>query len=204
MKTTTGTLASLALLGLLVGCGQTESSDSGSASDPGAGSESSGGASDETTASPTTDELCPAELPDDGGNGFGVTDPAAEAPELPSASQAWVCQYDARNGWQRAGEPVEVPEGDLAAIEESLAGLEPSDPDQMCTEELGPRWLLVTADDAGSLTGVSVDGFGCRSVRLTDSPSRTAPGRASGDGLVEGTLTAPGDLSQELSTIYGG
>lgn len=200
MKTTTGTLATLALLGLLAGCGQTDSSGA----DTGASGGASGGASDGTTASPTTDELCPAELPDDGSNGFGVTDPATEAPDLPSASQAWVCQYDARNGWQRAGEPVQVPEGDLAGIEESLSGLEPSDPDQMCTEELGPRWLLVTADDAGALTGVSVDGFGCRSVRLTDSPSETAPGRAAGGGLVEGTLSAPGDLSQELSRIHAG
>jgi len=203
MKTTTGTLAALALLGVLAGCGSTDSTD---AADAGSGSGSDGGASSEESSAPapTADELCPARLPDDGSGGFGVSDPATESPDLAPAARAWVCEYASRDGWQRVGEPVEVPEGDLAGLEDTLAGLEPSDPDLMCTQDLGPRWLLVTADDAGALTGVSVDDFGCGSVRLTDSPGSTAPGRASGDGLVEGTLTAPGDLAQELSAIHGG
>lgn len=205
MKTTTGSLAALALLGVLAGCGSTDSgSDSASGADTAPDSGSGDTTSDSGAAAPTADELCPATLPDDGAGGFGVTDPATEAPDLAPVDRAWVCQYESGNGWKRDGEPVEVASDDLAGLEESLTALEPSDPDQMCTEELGPRWLLVTADEQGDLTGVSVDGFGCRSVRLTDSPDSTVPGRASGDGLVEGTLSAPGDLAQELSTIYGG
>ncbi|WP_299051404.1 hypothetical protein [uncultured Nocardioides sp.] len=205
MKTTTGSLAALALLGVLAGCGSTDSgADSGSGADSAPDSGSDDTSAGDAASAPAADELCPAELPDDGDGGFGVTDPATEAPDLAPVDRAWVCQYESRNGWQLVGEPVEVPQDDLAGIEESLTGLEPSDPDQMCTEELGPRWLLVTADEQGDLTGVSVDGFGCRSVRLTDSPDSTVPGRASGGGLVEGTLSAPGDLAQELSTIHGG
>ena len=64
-------------------------------------------------------------------------------------------------------------------------------PSQGCTEELGPRWLLVTST-GGDLTGVVVDGYGCGDVRLTNDPYVTAPGDPQTGATVPGVLDAPG------------
>lgn len=160
-RLTAGSCVLLAgLLGGLAGCG-----------DEGDGS----GGSSEGTAREQRDELsahrgqpCPRRLPQTEGPGLGTQDPADEAPSLPVADRAWVCEYAATApGWPRQGPPRAVPDEVLAALEERVAALGPADGMRMCTEELGPRWMLVLSHD-GDLAGVVVDGYGCRDVRLTD------------------------------------
>ena len=70
---------------------------------------------------------------------------------------------------------------------------------RVCTEELGPRWMLVLSR-SGDLTGVVVDGYGCRDVRLTDEPFTTV----AGEGAVEGVLTGPADLLPLLEEVSAG
>jgi hypothetical protein len=62
-----------------------------------------------------------------------------------------------------------------------------------CTDELGPRWLIVT-ESGGDLTGVAVDGFGCNQVRLTDDPRQTEPGATAQAGYPSGWYLASHDL----------
>ena len=47
--------------------------------------------------------------------------------------------------------------------------------------------MVVYAHD-GDLTGVVVDDYGCRTVRLTDKPHATPPGADRQEGTVGGTL----------------
>lgn len=172
-------------LGALAGCGD----DSGSR----------GG-----TAREQRDELaahggqpCPRRLPQTDGPGLGTQEPAARAPSLPGADRAWVCEYAATApGWPRQGPPREVGGRALDALEQGVADLRPADGMRMCTEELGPRWMLVLSHD-GDLTGVVVDGYGCREVRLTDEPFTTV----AGEGAFEGVLTGSDDLLPLLEGV---
>lgn len=159
--------------------------------------------------------FCPAHLPqeDDPGYGFGTSEPAAAPPTLPPIDEARICRYAARESgaapdgdgtayaWVRDGRPRRVEAADLPALERALDSLTPAARDRMCTADLGPRWMLSYVHD-GDLTGVLVDGFGCREVRLTDEPFSTPPG-ASPQSLEPGVLTAP-DLLAEIEDAYGG
>jgi hypothetical protein len=151
---------------------------------------------------------CPRRLPQADGHGFGSEEPAHEAPTLPEADAAWVCEYEPVDlpkrtsdggsvfGWRREGRPVEVSGPGLASLEQRVAMLEPADAQRMCTADLGPRWMLVLSRE-GDLTGVVVDGYGCRDVRLTDEPFTTVPGEAGAPGapgIVAGVLAGPEDL----------
>lgn len=153
---------------------------------------------------------CPERLPlgeDPGGHGFGTDEPAATAPSLPAPDRAWVCRYTATDAglgpggdgvtfrWERDAQPAPVDAAQLAALSEPLGALRPAEQSMMCTSDLGPRWLLAL-DRGGDLTGVVVDDYGCRAVRLTDDPFATAPGDrgAGGDGTVAGVLSAPPEL----------
>ncbi|HEX8780796.1 MAG TPA: hypothetical protein VF728_06475 [Nocardioides sp.] len=183
-------------LGGLAACGD----DSGSGGDSGGGS---GGG----TALEQRDELsahgrhpCPRRLPQTEGPGLGTQEPADEAPSLPRAERAWVCEYAATApGWPREGPPREVTGEALDALAERVAALRPADGMRVCTEELGPRWMLVLSR-SGDLTGVVVDGYGCRDVRLTDEPFTTV----AGEGAVEGVLTGPADLLPLLEEVSAG
>ena len=140
---------------------------------------------------------CPEELPigeDPAGYGFGVEEPATQRPHLLEAQQAWVCEYALADrpdgttvGWGLAAQPSLVAESDLADLRTALAGLDLIDPDRACTDDLGPRWMVVYTHD-GDLTGVVVDGYGCRSVRLSDNPHSTPPGADGQEGAVGGIL----------------
>lgn len=142
---------------------------------------------------------CPRRLPQTEGPGLGTQEPAAEAPSLPEADRAWVCEYAATApGWPRQGPPREVVGETLDALGGRVAALRPADGMRMCTEELGPRWMLVLSHD-GDLTGVVVDGYGCRDVRLTDEPFTTV----AGEGALEGVLTGPDDLLPLLEGVRG-
>lgn len=137
---------------------------------------------------------CPQKLPigdDPSGHGFGVEEPAKKLPNLLEPQEAWVCGYHLMDhpdgGWERAGQLEPVTADDLPDLRAALLDLAPVDPGQPCTADLGPRWMVVYAHD-GDLTGVVVDDFGCRSVRLTDNPHFTPPGEFDQDGTVGGVL----------------
>jgi hypothetical protein len=197
MKGVTGGAAGLVLLALLSGCDD-----------------------EEPTVSDLADELaehdgrmCPERLPvgeDASGHGFGVDEPADETPTLPTPQAAWVCKYEPRdaartsNGgetyeWVRVGPPADVARELLSSIAESLDDLSLLPDDRVCTADLGPRWMFVyTHQD--DLTGVVIEDYGCRDVRLTDDPFETAPGEGEQGGTVPGVLQAPEGL---LSTVKG-
>ncbi len=180
-------LVAAVLLATLTGCGD-------------------GGASGSSPeASPTaSDELarhdgrpCPTQLPAEEGR---ATEPASGVPELPAFTRAWVCRYQVET-WTLAGEPLEVPHAALAEVETALGALAPAPADQMCTMDLGPRYLLVLSDGR-DLTGIVVDAYGCRDVRLTDDPHSTPAGRSMAPGVPAGVFTAPG-LLDKLVEIAG-
>lgn len=191
------------LLAALAGCG---------GDDPPARATDRPGASPVDERSAHGDEVCPEELPlgeDPDGYGFGVQEPAEESPELLAPEEAWVCVYGltgvgdgSKAGWRRQGEARPVPQDQLPGIAEALTELEPAPEEQMCTSDLGPRWLLVYAHQ-DDLTGVSVDGYGCRNVLLTDEPFDTPVGEAAQPGTVPGVLTGPEGLLIALQDADG-
>jgi hypothetical protein len=164
----------------------------------------------ETANNPTvrTDELavasgrpCPEDLligDDPSGHGFGTEEPANEIPALLSPQEAWLCQYNtvekgttssggAVYGWRRAAQPDTVDADDLPGLEAALDDLAPADRSGACNDDLGPRWMVVYSHD-GDLTGVVIDDYGCRDVRLTDNPHTTPPGADDQEGTVGGVL----------------
>jgi len=157
------------------------------------------------------EQVCPDQLPlgeDPDGYGFGTGEPADERPSLLTPDAAWVCRYDARTGqgpngdgstirWQRGSKPQPVASARLAALTEHLSKLRPADAVQVCTDELGPRWMLVFTHE-GDLTGVVIDDYGCHDIRLTDEPFETAPGDPGQEGTVPGVLSAPDHLLADL------
>lgn len=196
----------LATTVLLAGCsGDDEPGGSADPDVPGAG-----------TAA-TTEGPCPAALPTTSeGGGFGTQEPAASAPSLTLAGSATVCRYDTDEGdeaagdaggttyeWLLSGPPVEVPERDLETLGRLAGDLEPAPARGGCTDDLGPRWLLVSTD-GDAVAGVVVDDFGCRQVRLTDDPAATPPGEVE-DGagaLVGGVLGGPAALLQRIKLVW--
>ena len=157
------------------------------------------------------DRPCPRELPtgdDPSGHGFGPEDPADERPALLQPQEAWVCQYttfDAgttpsggtRYGWRLEGEPEPIAAADLPGLRAALDDLVPADRRRGCTADLGPRWMVAYSHD-GDLTGVVVDDYGCRDVRLTDNPHETAPGVDDQDGTVGGVLDGGAEILAAL------
>ena len=144
---------------------------------------------------------CPQELPlgdDSSGDGLGTEEVADELPTLLEPQEAWVCQYNIVDagmtanggttyGWRRAGQPKPVAAADLPDLQAALDDLAPADRSGVCTADLGPRWMVVYGHD-GDLTGVVVDDYACRDVRLTDNPHTTPPGADDQDGTVGGVL----------------
>lgn len=162
-------------------------------------------------------QVCPEQLPrseDDSGHGLGGGGSAPSKPSLLTPEDAWVCRYSPVEaaaepgsdgttwGWVREGEPRPVPASRLPALEASLGELVPAEADRICTMDLGPRWLLVYSHE-GDLTGVVVDAYGCRDVRLTDEPFVTPPGEATQDGTVPGVLAGPAGLLDDLMAEHG-
>lgn len=106
------------------------------------------------------------------------------------------------SAWVRRGGAQPVDEAQLPEIERSLTELTPVEGEVSCTAELGPRWLLVGVSSGGDLTGVVVDAFGCRHVRVTDEPFTTVPGEPRQAGTVRGVLTGPADLLDALHPAH--
>ncbi|QGG41747.1 hypothetical protein [Aeromicrobium yanjiei] len=92
---------------------------------------------------------------------------------------------------------MRVPPGQLRRYQRDLDQLVPADRERACLADLGPRYLLVYAYDAG-LAGVTADAFGCEDVRLTDDPAETAPGERGAPGSVPGILQSPSGLLDAL------
>lgn len=161
---------------LLAGCGGS-GPENQTAQDPAAGS---------PAAQEPVSEPCPATLPRDDRDA-GEGDP----PEVPEADQGWVCEYGgpkAPDTWRSTGDPAELDEEQLADVRQDLESLEPADlSNRMCTMDLGPRYLVVLAAGEDVLR-VSVDDFGCRSVRVVGEP---------------GVLDGPSDLVEQLRSIVG-
>jgi hypothetical protein len=143
---------------------------------------------------------CPARLPegdDPGGHGFGVEAAAEDLPSLLEPEQAWLCQYGAQDAaptpagavftWDLVGGSEPVPAARMAKLGDALDDLSVPEGERLCTADLGPRWMVVF-DHGGDLTGVVVDDYGCRDVRLTDEPFETPPGQADENGMVTGVL----------------
>lgn len=157
---------------------------------------------------------CPATLPvgeDPGGHGFGSEVPADERPAFLEPEEAWVCRYDAVDAgrtahgavyaWGRAG--AELAEVDVEVLSEALDELTlPDTEPHACTAALGPCWL-VAFSHGGDLTGVVVDDYGCRSVRLTDDPFVRAPGDPGQEGTVGGALEGGAGLLAALGVGRG-
>jgi hypothetical protein len=57
---------------------------------------------------------------------------------------------------------------------------------------------MVVYNHGGDLTGVVVDDYGCRDVRLTDNPHTTPPGADDQDGTVGGVLNGGGAILDAL------
>lgn len=214
--------AALAVLaaGVLSGCGASDGGGSERAEDTAAPSSppAAGAGQDELG---THGRPCPERLPesDDPTNRFGPSAPAEAAPTLPSFEELWVCRYQPSEessggsagpdgtsyGWLLVGEPQGVPAGERGAITDALGRLEPAEPDRMCTADLGPRWLLA-GSVSGDLTGVVVDDFGCREVRLTPDPFEVVAGEGegedAGEDVVAGVLTGPPGLVEELRSLH--
>lgn len=168
---------------------------------------------DELTA--TDGEPCPVAMPHEPGSdglGFGTSEPAPAPPTPPVAERGWVCAYSSELGgagpdasgdyvhWVRTGSAVGLDPDRLAAATATLSGLVPEDVDA-CTDDLGPRWLLVTAT-GDDLTGYAVDDFGCRTIRMTDDPAVHEPGVATQPGTVPGALEGADDLVEVLTEAY--
>jgi hypothetical protein len=201
------TLASALLaVGVLAGCGDLVSS-------AGPGTPGSDASVDELAAH--AGAVCPDELPaaTDASFGFGTSTPAESAPALPTPELAWICRYNPTEagpapgggttwGWVRDGDARPVDSARLTGLEGHLAALTPAEDKRACSADLGPRWMMVYSHGR-DLTGVVVDDFGCRDVRLTDEPFRTVPGDAGQPGTVPGVLAGPAGLLDELKGLLG-
>lgn len=189
---------------LLAGCTDPDSSprDSGPASN---------GAIDEIAAH--DGEVCPTRLPHGSGtaHGVGVDEPADSAPSLGTPESAWICRYspiDSRSdsggmtwAWVLDARAQRVAAARLHVIARDLTALAPVKDGRACTDDLGQRWMLVFTHGT-ELTGVVIDDFGCRDVRLTDDPFETAPGEANSAGTVPGVLAAPDEFLDDLKDLH--
>ena len=193
----TGAAVVLALL--LGGCGGGESGAPVAEEPPPTGS-SPDEPTDESTGAPG--RPCPRVLPA-AGERAGADEAAEELPELPPVRRAWVCRYHpaqlgdgdgegSSSGWERQGRAAPVADADLAPLADALDGLALLDLDtsqRVCTADLGPRFMVVLADaDAGDLTGVVVDDFGCHDTRLTADPHSRPAGADGPGGAADGAL----------------
>lgn len=161
---------------------------------------------------------CPSTLPapidDVGGHGFGTSTPAERGPRFAAPETAWVCQYSTREigktdsggtayEWSLTNTPRRLDDALLSQVTEAMNGIavDPDSETRACTADLGPRYALVSSA-GGDLTGIVVDDFGCRQVRLTNNPFVTAPGDPQEGGTVAGVLTGADGFAATLATWW--
>ncbi|KQY58815.1 hypothetical protein ASD11_04050 [Aeromicrobium sp. Root495] len=156
---------------------------------------------------------CPKALPT--ASSSTVTDrtekPAGSAPLLPRADAAWVCTYalprpdgvsEHVGGWPRTDPPRRLDAAETDGLARQLNDLSPAPEDPVCSADLGRR-VMVVLSWRGDLTGVVIDDFGCRTVRLTDEPFTTVPGAGNQGGAVRGELEATPTLRSSLLGAAG-
>jgi len=159
---------------------------------------------------------CPSVLPtptdDEEGHGFGASTAADKVPRFAEPDTAWVCRYGTHEightesggtafEWRINNTARRLDDSLLPQVTNAFDSIELRSPEPYpCTADLGPQWMLVTSS-GGDLTGVAVEGYGCREVRLTDNPFVTAPGDPQDGGTVPGVLTASG-LADTLETWW--
>lgn len=161
---------------------------------------------------------CPSTLPgpvdDVGGHGFGTSTLAEREPRFAPPEAVWVCQYGAQEAgstdsggtafeWSLTNTPRRLDDALLPQVTEAMDGIAvvPGSETRACTDDLGPRYALVSSA-GGDLTGIVVDDYGCREVRLTDDPFVTAPGDPQEGGTVPGVLTGSDDFAVTLATWW--
>ncbi len=195
-----GALAIAAAAVLLAGC----------ASGGGAGGPSTAVAAEPYTGCP--DVLVQADPPH---HGFGTQDAASSAPDLGVPDSAWVCEYSAQDTgepdpgggalyeWRLTTGPVTVADDALAALGDVLARVAVPPAERACTDDLGPRLLLVSV--SGDLqVAMTIDDYGCREIRLTEDPWESAPGAPGDPDLPAGVLmTTDGDPAAEVRALSG-
>jgi hypothetical protein len=142
--------------------------------------------------------------------GFGSQQPAAAVPTLAVPEEAWLCRYAPRdiapkgsNGawyeWVREAPPRRLDTAELKEFSAAIKDLRPPPPSSfVCTDDLGPRYLVSYAD-RDDLTGVVIDDYGCEDVRLTDDPFTTVPGDPAQAGIEGGFLAGPTGLLAKLN-----
>jgi len=164
----------------------------------------------------TGDVACPEVLPQPSPaeHGLGPHEPASSVPDLAAFDAAWLCTYvtadtgepdpdgGALYGWVLADGPAEIPADRLPDVEAALEGLAVPEPMRACTSDLGPRHLLMTGS-GDTTTGIAVDDYGCRDVRLTDDAWAVAPGESEDPDLVPGVLQGSGELIETLLDAAG-
>ncbi|MDN4483937.1 hypothetical protein [Demequina lignilytica] len=187
-----------------------------------AGCASGGGAGPSTASAVEPSTGCPDVLvqADPPHHGFGTQDAATSVPELGVPEAAWVCEYVAEDTgdpdpdggalyeWRRTDAALaEVPDDALVELGDLLAMVDVPPADRACTDDLGPRLLLVAVTDDRQVA-MTIDEYGCREIRLTEDPWESPPGSPSDPDLPAGVLMADGvdaaALVRELSGLGGG
>lgn len=145
---------------------------------------------------------CPEKLPQATKQRSATDEPATSTPTLPTADAGWVCVYTPRGGWTLTDRARRLDAAETDGIARLVADLTPEEKDQVCSSDLGRR-VMVVLSARGDLTGLVIDDFGCRTVRMTDEPFTTVPGDATQGGAVSGTLTPSATLRSALLGAAG-
>lgn len=157
-------------------------------------------------------EYCPQTMPRASRDsyGFGTEEAASSAPVLWKPQEAWLCRYDpddvASSGshgawyqWVLTDAPRPLDADELKAFTAAVEQLAPAPDSRVCNDDLSSRWL-VSYSYENDLTGVVIDDFGCRDIRLTDEPFTTVAGEPSQPGTVVGVLADPTEFIAVISS----
>ncbi len=162
---------------------------------------------------PTGEDVCPPQLAEASDkHGFGGEEVASSTPEFGDTAALWACTYNTltigttpeggqKYGWKRVGEPTPIDSTEYDDLVRGLGNLRPADPQRMCTADLGPRVMLGHVATNGQVTGVVVDLFGCRDVRLTPDPVGVAPGESDVDGVPTGVLAGSTEFMTAVAAL---
>lgn len=190
------TATALALPIALAGCG-TERPEDRTALDVGA-----------PAPAVTAAQACPDQLAGDAHGTPRAEVPAEGPPGLDAPMAIWVCTYSTLDrpdpgvlapAWRRVGAARRVEGPSYAVLARGLRELAPAAPDRVCTADLGPRVLVGHVAADGNLTGVVVDLYGCREVRLTPDPATVPPGGDTGADTPSGVLAGTAEFTSAVA-----
>ena len=161
----------------------------------------------------TPAQVCPEELPPLPEGSTESWDLATDSLELPEPYAAWLCKYVQNDAgttanqpsdwvWSREGEPKKLEGAGLEVAASLLTGLTVFPDGQVCTADLGPRWL-VAFQVGDEVWGATIDEYGCRWTRLTEDPFTVAAGYSDDPRVVRGSLGPPMGILDELKVAAG-